>query len=46
MKIFLSERADVVGRNIAHCNSVPIESNYSVLIALFMGNSNEMKHKQ
>ena len=31
---------------IAHCNSVAIESNYSVLIVLFMGNSNEMEHKQ
>ena len=46
MKDLLSELDDVVGHDIAHCNSVFIEFNYSVLIVLFMGSSNKMKHKQ
>ena len=46
MKFFLPERNDIVGHVIAHCNSVSKESNYSVLIVLFMCDSNKMKHKQ
>ena len=46
MEVSLSERDDVVGHDIAHCNSVFTESNYCVLIVLFMGSSNKMKHKQ
>ena len=46
MKDLLSELDDVVGHDIVHCNSVFIEFDYSVLIVLFMGSSNKMKHKQ
>ena len=42
---FFVKLTDIVGHGISRGNSVSIESNYSVLIVLFVCNTNKMKSK-